>query len=70
MRYDASGASALLTPCTRIELTTANPAVVPVTGTSVTGKLAARPPETYGGQTISTVKAPGGGVRLVLPVSC
>ncbi|HEU4450961.1 MAG TPA: hypothetical protein VFR63_13405 [Gaiellaceae bacterium] len=70
MAYDSSGASAVLTPCTSIELTTAKAAVVPLTGVSVSGRLAARPPELYGGQTISTVKAPGGGTRLTLPVSC
>jgi hypothetical protein len=70
MAYDAAGASALLTPCARIELTTARRAVVPVTGISVTGRFAARPAEWYGGQRISAVRAPGGGTRLVLPVTC
>ena len=70
MAYDSSGASAILTPCTSIALTTVKAAPVPLTGVSVSGNLAVRAPETYGGQVISIVKAPGNGAKVTIPVVC
>lgn len=68
MTFNDSGASAVLTPCTSIALTTQTAAQVPITGVSVTGKIGSK--ETYGGQSISTIDAPGNGASVTFAVRC
>jgi hypothetical protein len=70
MTYNASGASATLTPCSGITLTTANAANVPITGVSVNGKIAANASETYGGQLISTIRSPGNNTAVTFAIRC
>lgn len=63
MAYDKSGASAVLTPCKSITVTTQQSAPVPVTG------LSSRRAETYGGQPISTLQVTAG-TPVTMTVGC
>ena len=64
MAYNASGLTAVLTPCSNLTLSVTQPALVPLTGV-----IYGTNQEVYGGQNISYVQATPG-APVIVPVTC